>query len=68
MKELPDEKTMQEILQEVREFEQLNREICEMSTAIAHDCQVRVSEFRFAASHRQVITEYDLCRVELRET
>ena len=64
MKELPDEKTMQEILQEVREFEQLTREICEMSTAIAHDCQNRVSELRFGAYQRQVITEDELSRAE----
>ena len=59
MKELPDEKTLLEILLEVREFEQLTREICEMSTAIAHDCQKRVSEFRSSASQIQVITEDD---------
>ncbi len=39
MKQLPDEKTLLEILELARDFEQSTREMCEMSTAIAHKYQ-----------------------------
>lgn len=42
MQQLPDEKTLIEILELVREFEQSAREMCEMSIAIAHKYQKKV--------------------------
>ena len=57
MKELPDEKTLLEILDLARDFEQSTREMCEMSTAIAHKYQKRVAEFRQAAADQPITQE-----------
>jgi hypothetical protein len=46
MKELPDEKTLLEILELVKDFEQSSRELCELSTAIAWKYQKKVSQLR----------------------
>ncbi len=48
VKQLPDEKTMLKILELVKDFEQSAREMCEMSTAIAHKYQKRMQEIREA--------------------
>lgn len=53
MKQLPDEKTLLEILELARDFEQSAREMCEMSTAIAHKYQKKVSESRQATAQKQ---------------
>lgn len=53
MKKLPDEKTLLEILELARDFEQSAREMCEMSTAIAYKYQKQVSEIRQAAAQKQ---------------
>ncbi len=53
MKQFPDEETLIEILELVRDFEQSAREMCEMSTAIAHKYQKKVCEFRQATAHSQ---------------
>ncbi|MGK7872320.1 MAG: hypothetical protein AB4426_03075 [Xenococcaceae cyanobacterium] len=52
MKQLPDEKTLLEILDLARDFEQSTRKMCEMSTAIAHKYQKRVAEFPQAAADK----------------
>ncbi|MGE5655982.1 MAG: hypothetical protein ACM37W_05140 [Actinomycetota bacterium] len=46
VKQLPDEKAMLEILEMVKDFEQSAREMCEMSTAIAHKYQKRMQAIR----------------------
>lgn len=46
MKELPDEKTMLEMLELFKSAEQGARELCEMSTAIALKYQKRVREIK----------------------
>jgi hypothetical protein len=46
MKELPDEKTLLEILELARDFERSAREMCELSTPIAHKYQKRVSDLQ----------------------
>lgn len=57
MKELPDEKTMLEALEEARLMEKAAREMCEMAFSVAHNAQKRVSEFRsLAASQKQEVT------------
>ncbi len=56
MKQLPDEKTLLEILELARDFEQSTREMCEMSTAIAHKYQKRAAEFRQTATNKQQTT------------
>ena len=53
MKELPDEKTMLEMLELIKEYEQAAREICEMSTAIALKYQRRVREIKEARQQDQ---------------
>ena len=57
MKQLPDEKTLLEILELARDFEQSTREMCEMSTAIAHKYQKRAASFRQAATDQPVTQE-----------
>lgn len=57
MKQLPDEKTMLSILEEARDFEQAARVMCEMSTAIAHKSQKRVSELTLAAQKQEISEE-----------
>ncbi len=57
MKQLPDEKTLLEILELARDFEQSTREMCEMSTAIAHKYQKRAAELRQAATDQPVTQE-----------
>jgi propanediol dehydratase small subunit len=52
MKQLLDEKTLLEILDLARDFEQSTREMCEMSTTIAHKYQKRVAEFRQVAADK----------------
>jgi len=59
MKELPDEKTMLEALEEARLMEKAAREMFEMAFSVAYNAQKRVSEFREAASQKQEITEKD---------
>lgn len=54
MKELPDEKTMLEMLELIRSAEQAAREICEMSTAIALKYQRRVREIKEARQQDQL--------------
>lgn len=54
MKELPDEKTMLEMLELIRSAEQAAREICEMSTAIALKYQRRVREIKQASQQDQL--------------
>jgi hypothetical protein len=46
MKELPDEKILLEMLEELKQAEQAARELCELSTAIAWKYQKKVSQFR----------------------
>jgi hypothetical protein len=53
MKQLLDEKTLLEILELARDFEQSAREMCEMSTAIAHKYQKQVSKIRQAVAQKQ---------------
>jgi hypothetical protein len=46
MKKLPDEKTLLEILELAKDFEQSARELCELSTAIAWKYQKKVSQLQ----------------------
>ncbi|MBC6481303.1 MAG: hypothetical protein GDA56_29630 [Hormoscilla sp. GM7CHS1pb] len=55
MKELPDEKTLLEILEMVLAAEQKAREMSEFATAIASKYQKRMSEIRQA--RKQGVTE-----------
>lgn len=64
MKQLPDEKTMLEILEELKELERAAREMSEMATAIAHKCQKRVAEFRSETSQKQGIIEDNFDRTK----
>ena len=57
IKQLPDEKTLLEILDLARDFEQSTREMCEMSTAIAHKYQQRGAESPQAATDQPATEE-----------
>ncbi|MGH2413642.1 MAG: hypothetical protein ACRDEA_08115 [Microcystaceae cyanobacterium] len=57
MKELPDEKTMLEMLELIKECEQGAREIFEMSSAIALKYQRRIREMKDAQQAQANMTE-----------
>jgi hypothetical protein len=59
MKQLPDEETMLEILEELKQLEQAAREMSEMAYSIAYNTQKRVAEFQAEASkkHGQQTTQ-----------
>lgn len=57
MKELPDEKTLLELLALAKDFEQKAREMCDMSTAIALKYQKRMREIREVGQQQSEITE-----------
>ncbi len=54
MKELPDEKTLLELLALAKDFEQKAREMCEMSTALALKYQKRVREIQEARQQAEI--------------
>ena len=59
MKQLPDEETMLEILEELKQLEQAAREMSEMAYSIAYNTQKHVAEFQAEASkkHGQQTTQ-----------
>ena len=57
MKELPDEKTLIEMLEHFKLAEQAAREMCELSTAIALKYQKRMREIREARKKWSVMTD-----------